>query len=103
MVRFRDVSIRRKLLLINVFTTGIALVLASTAFVSYERVGFEQDVTRQLSMVADVTGANARPALASQDHAAGEAVLLGLRSNHFTCSTNDWVAVWPPASSAVKV
>jgi hypothetical protein len=41
-VRFRDVSIRRKLLLINVFTTGIALALASTAFISYERVRFQQ-------------------------------------------------------------
>lgn len=80
MVRFRDVSIRRKLLLINVFTTGIALVLASTAFISYERVRFEQDVRRQLSTVADVIGANGRPAVVSEDRAAGEAVLGGLRA-----------------------
>src|SRR5689334_18145241 len=80
MVRFRDVSIRRKLLLINVFTTGVALVLASTAFISYERVRFEQDVRRQLSTVADVIGANARPAVVGEDRAAGEAVLGGLRA-----------------------
>ena len=76
MVRFRGFSIRRKLLLINVFTTGIAL--ASTAFISYERVHFEQDVTRQLSTVADVIGANARPALVMNDRTAGEAVLRRL-------------------------
>jgi len=80
MVRFRDVSIRRKLLLINVFTTGIALLLASTAFISYEPVRFEQDVTRQLSTVADVIGANARQAVVSEDRLAGAAVLRGLRA-----------------------
>ena len=78
MVRFRDISIRRKLLLINVLTTGTALVLASTAFISYERQRFQEDVSRQLSMVADVIGTTARPALAAQDRMAGQEVLRSL-------------------------
>ncbi len=78
MVRYRDISIRRKLLLINVFTTGIALVLACTAFITYERLRFQDDVSRQLSTVADLIGTNARQALAAEDRVAGEEVLRGL-------------------------
>ncbi len=63
MVRFRDLSIRRKLLFINVLTTSVALLLASTAFITYERLRFQEDTSRQLNTVAGVIAANAWPAL----------------------------------------
>jgi len=78
MVRLRDVSIRHKLLFINVLTTGVALLMASTAFVTYERLRFQEDVTRQLTTVADVIATGAGPALAAHDPAAGENVLHAL-------------------------
>ena len=78
MVRFRDFSIRRKLLFINMLTTSTALGLASTAFITYERLRFQADIERQLSTVADVIGASARRALAGRNKAGAEEVLQGL-------------------------
>src|SRR5579864_3959416 len=78
MVRFRDISIRRKLLLINVLTTSTALVMASSAFITYERTRFQEDVARQLSTVADVVGANSRALMLAGDRAGVNEVLRGL-------------------------
>jgi CheY-like chemotaxis protein len=78
MVHFRDVSIRHKLLFINVFTTGIALLMASTAFITYERLRFQEDISRHLVTVADVVATSARPALVAHDPAAGENLLHAL-------------------------
>ena len=78
MARFRDFSIRRKLLFINMLTTSTVLGLASTAFITYERLRFQADIDRQLSTVADVIGASARGALASHDKAGAKEVLRGL-------------------------
>src|SRR6266849_1902023 len=75
MVHFRDISIRRKLLLINMLTTSTALMLASTAFISYERQRFQEDLGVQLNAVADVLGAKAGVALAAGDKAAANEVL----------------------------
>ena len=52
--------------------------MASTAFITYERLRFQEDVTRQLTTVADVIGAGAGPALAAHDLAAGENALHAL-------------------------
>ncbi len=78
MVRFRDVSIRHKLLFINVLTTGVALLMASTAFITYERLRFQEDLSRQLTTITDVIAASAGPALAAHDPTAGENVLHAL-------------------------
>src|ERR1700686_3919079 len=78
MARFRDLSIRRKLLIINMLTTSTALGLACTAFITYERLRFQAEIDRQLSTVADVIGTSARSALASHDHAGAQEVLRGL-------------------------
>jgi uncharacterized membrane protein affecting hemolysin expression len=78
MARFRDLSIRRKLLFINVLTTSVALLLASTAFITYERLRFQEDTSRQLNTVADVIATNAWPALAAGNRVAGAEVLRGL-------------------------
>jgi len=78
MVRFRDLSIRRKLLFINMLTTSTALGLASTAFITYERLRFQAEIDRQLSTVADLIGTSARGALAGRNQADAEEVLRGL-------------------------
>lgn len=78
MVRFRDVSIRHKLLFINVLTTGVALLMASTAFITYERLRFQEDISRHLATVAAVVATSARPALAAHDPAAGENLLRAI-------------------------
>ena len=78
MTRFRDISIRHKLLFINVLTTGVALVMASTAFITYERLRFQEDARHQFNTLANVIASGAAPALAAHDTAAGERVLRAL-------------------------
>jgi PAS domain S-box-containing protein len=72
MARFRDISIRRML------TTSTALALASGAFITYGRLRFDEDVDRQLTVVAEVAGANAGRALEAHDRGAAREVLAGL-------------------------
>ncbi len=55
---FQNVSIRRKLTLIIMLTTSIALSLACLAFVAYDRYTVRHDTTRYLSTLADMTGGN---------------------------------------------
>jgi len=64
--------------LINTLTTSTALLLASGAFIWHERIHFHEDVTRQLSTVADVIGTNSRSALLSRDRAAATEILRGV-------------------------
>jgi two-component system, sensor histidine kinase and response regulator len=64
---FRNVSIRRKLTLIIMLTTSIALSLACLAFVAYDRYTVRHDTTRYLSALADMTGGNATTALSMND------------------------------------
>ncbi len=50
----RNVSIKRKLLLIIMLTSSVALLMASGAFVAYELVRFRQDMVRDLRIKADL-------------------------------------------------
>ena len=73
MRRFRDISIQRKLTLIIMLTTGVALLLACAALLTNEMISFRQDMVRDLSTVAGIVGSNSTAALAFKDQkAAGE-------------------------------
>ncbi len=51
-------SIQRKLTLIIMATSCVALLMACTAFVLYERVSFRRDLVSQMSTLAEITGRN---------------------------------------------
>ena len=61
---FDDFSIKRKLNMIIMLTSSIALILACTVFLAYDRYTYEQSVHRELETLADVVAAGARDALA---------------------------------------
>jgi PAS domain S-box-containing protein len=73
-----DLSIQKKLRWIIMLTSSAALLLACTAFVVYELSGFRSSMTRELSSVADVIGANSVAALEFNDPTAGEETLKAL-------------------------
>lgn len=50
----RDISISRKLKLVIMLTTSIALLVACTAFVTNDSIGLRQGMTRDLAMLADI-------------------------------------------------
>lgn len=74
----RDVSIKRKLTLIIMLTSGVALLLACAAFVTYDLVLFRRSLTRNLAVLADIIGANSTAALSFDDPATAEEILAAL-------------------------
>ncbi|HEX2711920.1 MAG TPA: PAS domain S-box protein, partial [Candidatus Acidoferrales bacterium] len=84
---FRDLSIRRKLVLVIMFTSGMALLLASVVFIGYDRYSFRQARVRSLTTLADIIGSNSAAALASNDSASTKDLLRVARAkNHIVAA-----------------
>ena len=56
--KFRDVPIKHKLIAIILATSGMVLLLATTAFVSNELLSFRRSMVADLLTLADLTGLN---------------------------------------------
>lgn len=73
MLRTHDLSINKKLTLIIMLTSGVALVLASVGFALYDLASFREEKIRELSSFAEIIGASSGKALLQGDAmAAGE-------------------------------
>ena len=72
--------IRKKLLVIIMATSCLALTLAAVGFVAYEAVTFKQTMTRNLILLSDVIGANSTAALSFGDTQTAKALLHSLVS-----------------------
>jgi signal transduction histidine kinase len=84
---FRGRSIKRKLSLIIMSTTGVALTLVCAAFVTYEVITFRDGMVRELSTLADIIGANSTAALVFNDPRAAEETLAALNAErHIVCA-----------------
>jgi signal transduction histidine kinase/DNA-binding response OmpR family regulator len=81
MLHFRNLSIRRKLTLIIMLTSSIALLLAGVALISYARVRLQEDVAEQLDTEAAMIGANSTAALTFHDRHSAEEILAGIRAD----------------------
>ena len=63
----RDVSLKRKLMVIIMLTSSVALLLACAAFVAYERVVFRKDMVDDLTVKADLFAEQSTAALSFKD------------------------------------
>ncbi len=63
----RDISVKRKLILLTMVTSGIALLLSSAAFLVYDIVTYQSNAVRGLSILAEVIGSNRTAALSLND------------------------------------
>src|SRR5690349_1206204 len=79
MLRFADIRIKRKLMLITMVTSGVALLLACAAFVAYELVAFRRDMTENLATLATVIGENSSAALEFDDPESARQTLQSLK------------------------
>ncbi|MDB6128564.1 MAG: sensor signal transduction histidine kinase [Verrucomicrobia bacterium] len=75
---FRDLPIKRKLTAIALLTSGISLLLACTAFVTYELFIFRRDMVRDLATTAQMVGFTNASALAFDDMKSATQTLSGL-------------------------
>lgn len=78
MQKFRDRSIRSKLMLLTVLTSSIVLILAGVASITYHLFKVRQNLTDNLSTLAAVIGDNSTAALTFNDPKAGEETLAAL-------------------------
>ena len=69
--RLRNLSIRRKLTVIILVTSGIAVVVASAGFVAWDYVLFREQMVRDLETTAEGIGLLAYPALEAERTRAG--------------------------------
>jgi signal transduction histidine kinase len=79
MSKLPKITIRQKLRTAMLVTVGVALLIASVAFVSFETLASRNLQKRELSVVADLVEANAAAALTFEDADQAEAALAPLR------------------------
>ena len=78
MVSFRDTSIKRKLTLIIMLTSSIALVLASVAFLAYDWYYSRHALLNQMETLVDIVAKNSIAALTFDDPRVAQETLQGL-------------------------
>ncbi len=77
---FRDISIKRKLMLITMLTSSLTLVLAGVAYVTYDLVTFRQAMSHDLLTLGQIIGTNSTAALAFDDPRAAAETLAALKA-----------------------
>ena len=87
-MRLRDISIRHKLLLIVLITSGAALLAACAAFVTFDFLSTREALARRLVSLADVVGANSTAALTFDDPDDALETLDALRSEKHILSAS---------------
>jgi PAS domain S-box-containing protein len=78
-MNFRDLALTRKLMLIVMLTSSLALLLASAGFLAYDAIVFRARMSKDLMVQAEIVGANSAVALASHDRKVSGDILLALR------------------------
>ena len=79
MVRFRDISIKRKLTAIIMFSSSIALLLSCAALATYDWISSERALVRRIGTMAEIIGFNSTAALAFDNAQDASETLSALR------------------------
>src|SRR5690348_13013525 len=77
---FSNLSIKRKLLVILLTTSGSALLLAGVGVVAADQWLFQDQMRRELSAIAQMVADNSAAALAFNDVATAQQTLAALRA-----------------------
>ena len=81
-MKFRDLPIRRKLALLILTSSVLAVLLACMGFAVYERQNFRANTGNELRALADTLGANTAASLAFNDRKTAREMLAALRADH---------------------
>ncbi len=77
---FKDVPIQRKLITVNLLTSGIVLLITSAAFFAYEYYTFRKTTIGQMISLGRIIAANSSAALAFDDQEAANEMLATIRT-----------------------
>src|ERR1043165_3436962 len=78
-LKFKDLSLRRKQTLIIMLTSSVVLLLACTAFVTYDIARFRREMVESTSSLAEVVGNSTTAAIDFNDPPSAEQTLAALR------------------------
>ncbi|HTP66071.1 MAG TPA: ATP-binding protein [Geobacteraceae bacterium] len=78
---FRDISIKRKLIVIIMVTCVFALFLAGTAYMAYDMLTLRDAMVRNVAMLSEIIGANSTADLVFNDQKSAEENLAKLSVN----------------------
>src|SRR5687768_4146990 len=74
----KNVSIKRKLTLVTMLTSGAALIVACALFGVYDYVTYRQTLVKEMSTMADLVGGNSTAALSFDDRESATQILARL-------------------------
>lgn len=77
---FRHATIKRKLLLISMVTTGVALLVSGTILIVNEMVSFRRSLENSLAVQAQIIGSNCTAALTFSNAAVAREILGALKA-----------------------
>jgi PAS domain S-box-containing protein len=77
----RITTIKQRLILIGLLTTGIVLLLSTAILITKEFIARRQSLLNELIVQAEITGAYSKAALSSDDPRAAEEILNALRAS----------------------
>jgi len=86
--RFRNISIKRKMTLIIMLTTSIALLLSCVAMITYDWFLSKQSLTRRIDTLAEIIGQNSTAALIFDDPGNAAEILEALRTESHIVSAS---------------
>ena len=74
----RDTPIKRKLMLVILLTSSLALVLMGSTLITYELMRFRRSLVSNMNVLAQIIGSNSTASLAFQDKKSAEEILSAL-------------------------
>src|ERR1051326_4786283 len=77
-----NLSIKRKLILMTMLTSSMALFLSSASFLVYDLTSFRHLLTQDLTTQAEIIGHNSAAAMAFRDEPAASATLSALTAKN---------------------
>ena len=79
-MNLKNLSIKRKLMLITMLTSGVAVVLSSAGFLIYDLTSFRHSLSQDLMTQAEIIGYNSAAAMAFRDESAATVTLSALQA-----------------------
>ncbi len=77
-ISLRDLPIKRKLMVVILLTSSVALLLMGSALIVYERITFRHALAVNMNVLAQIIGSNTTAALAFDDPKNAREILSGL-------------------------
>ena len=85
---FRNLTIRRKLILTSMLTSICALLLACGGFIVYDLLDFRRQMTNDLTAIAEIAGANSSAPLQFEDQRSAREMLATLQAKRSVVSAS---------------